>query len=375
MTVKSLRKQLAAAIAMTLVATVALGSSTYAWFVSNTQVTASQVNVTASTTYALQISQDDGTNIGAWTTACTLTNEASNDKYSVYLLNDGQTSSETQPAVIYEDKAHTGNYYKTSDFLESDVLDSITIANYHKSASATLRPVSTVGFANDAAADGMVFYKENAWKNDAEAGNAGNHASGFETAATTDYFKTTFKIKASQICDLRLDSGNTSFDSASAGMKQVLRMALVVKGSDSKYNAFIYQIDGTAGTVHYNTTHSTEIGSGVLGIDKAINAVNSYGEIQAHNLVSSAVPVYDATGIMVNGDPTSLVAAAADATEAAQILYHFKEANDVCEVTVYLWMEGCDAECNADMINQFNGAANELVARLGFCAANEYVAP
>lgn len=40
MTVKSLRKQLAAAIAMTLVASVALGSSTYAWFAINSTVTA-----------------------------------------------------------------------------------------------------------------------------------------------------------------------------------------------------------------------------------------------------------------------------------------------------------------------------------------------
>jgi len=47
MTVKSLRKQLAAAIAMTLVATVALGSSTYAWFAINSNVTATGMNVTA----------------------------------------------------------------------------------------------------------------------------------------------------------------------------------------------------------------------------------------------------------------------------------------------------------------------------------------
>ena len=44
MTVKKLRKQLAAAIAMTLVATVALGSSTYAWFAINSKVTATGMN-------------------------------------------------------------------------------------------------------------------------------------------------------------------------------------------------------------------------------------------------------------------------------------------------------------------------------------------
>lgn len=47
MTVKSLKKQLMAAIAMVLVATIALGSSTYAWFAANNQVTAktSQIGV------------------------------------------------------------------------------------------------------------------------------------------------------------------------------------------------------------------------------------------------------------------------------------------------------------------------------------------
>jgi len=45
MTVKKLRKQLAAAIAMTLVATVALGSSTYAWFTMNKEVSVTGMEV------------------------------------------------------------------------------------------------------------------------------------------------------------------------------------------------------------------------------------------------------------------------------------------------------------------------------------------
>ena len=44
---KSLKKQLAAAIAMLLVAVVALGSATYAWFVSNNTVTATTTNISA----------------------------------------------------------------------------------------------------------------------------------------------------------------------------------------------------------------------------------------------------------------------------------------------------------------------------------------
>ena len=45
--VKALKKQLGAAVAMVCVAAVALGSSTYAWFVSNNSVKAEKMNVTA----------------------------------------------------------------------------------------------------------------------------------------------------------------------------------------------------------------------------------------------------------------------------------------------------------------------------------------
>ena len=46
---KAIRKQLFAAVAMVLVAAVALGSSTYAWFASNNKVTADGMNITAVT--------------------------------------------------------------------------------------------------------------------------------------------------------------------------------------------------------------------------------------------------------------------------------------------------------------------------------------
>ena len=45
--VKALKKQMAAAVAMVCVAAVALGSSTYAWFVSNNQVTATTTQIAA----------------------------------------------------------------------------------------------------------------------------------------------------------------------------------------------------------------------------------------------------------------------------------------------------------------------------------------
>ena len=63
MSIKKLRNQLFAAIAMVLVASIALGSSTYAWFVNNAQVTATKVNVTATTAYSLMIKLSDGNHL------------------------------------------------------------------------------------------------------------------------------------------------------------------------------------------------------------------------------------------------------------------------------------------------------------------------
>lgn len=56
MTVKTLRRQLAAAIAMTLVATVALGSSTYAWFTMSREVEVKSIQMTATTPEDIQLS-------------------------------------------------------------------------------------------------------------------------------------------------------------------------------------------------------------------------------------------------------------------------------------------------------------------------------
>ena len=65
---KAIRKQLLAAVAMVLVAAVALGSSTYAWFAQATQVTASGMSVKAQSEGGLIISNESKTD---WKTSST----------------------------------------------------------------------------------------------------------------------------------------------------------------------------------------------------------------------------------------------------------------------------------------------------------------
>nr|AIF26508.1 hypothetical protein [uncultured bacterium fosmid pJB39A3] len=58
---KALKKQFIAAIAMTLVAAIALGSSTYAWFANNTSVTATGLSIKAKSDNAFMLISADKT--------------------------------------------------------------------------------------------------------------------------------------------------------------------------------------------------------------------------------------------------------------------------------------------------------------------------
>ena len=77
MTVKALRKQLMAAIAMVVVAAVALSSSTYAWFASNNKVTATGMQVQAATEGGIEIAYSLSTETSATYTTSASTGAAS----------------------------------------------------------------------------------------------------------------------------------------------------------------------------------------------------------------------------------------------------------------------------------------------------------
>ena len=94
--VKALKKQLAAAIAMVCVAAVALGSSTYAWFVSNNSVKATTSTISAQSNAAFMYIRDE--------------NEQSKDlTFDTSSIN----STALYPAhwvTVAENSAESGNY-------------------------------------------------------------------------------------------------------------------------------------------------------------------------------------------------------------------------------------------------------------------------
>lgn len=89
MSIKKLRNQLFAAIAMVLVASIALGSSTYAWFVSNNTVTAKTASISAqSNAPFLMIEKGDATVNENSGTSITF-DEVNTELYPAQVVADG----------------------------------------------------------------------------------------------------------------------------------------------------------------------------------------------------------------------------------------------------------------------------------------------
>lgn len=298
-TVSGLKKQLAAAIATVLVAAISLGTSTYAWFVNNTKVTAESVNVTAKAANTLLISEQ-GQN--AWKTLLPLTDT----------LNE-------------------------------------------------LVPVSTIG------SDGtdLTFVKDNAWRNDATDNMS--YASGFEAAtANTDYYTTTFDIKGSVAgSKLYLDK-ETTFTMAAKdatgtlydnSVLKTLRLGIVIDGK-----TYIYQIDGTNLTSSYDTSISST--DTVDGIKKAINSTGASENINIDNANATTSGVTVLPLATTPANETTFVTE----TNDADLLYTFANSGDVVTVKAYIWMEGCDYDCNSAVVASIT--AQKVIAKLGFAVAN-----
>ena len=307
-TVSGLKKQLAAAIAMVLVAAISLGTSTYAWFVNNTKVTAGTTKVSATTAHTLLIENENH----EWAT--------------------------------------------TYDFGDTE-----THINFV--------PVSTIGKNS---ADEFKFFTQNDWAKNTSNKITVNKVS---NATAGSYWKKDFQIKASQACKLYLDT-DTKFEAgAGSTMNKVLRLALVIKDSDGTWkNTVIYQIDPDTNGVRYNTT--LEDASSADGINNAISGFDTTGgtgategAAQVGAIVSPATKQIGSStsrdyALATAGADNSLNATVGSADE----LYAFTKNNEVVKITAYIWMEGCDHDCNNDTVATITGAANTVTATLGFCA-------
>lgn len=104
MDTKALKKQMGAAIAMVLVAAVALGSATFAWFVTNSKVDATTSTISAQSNAAFMYIREEGNNDKDSTTAKSTVESAVDDK-ALYPAHW---------ALVDESGADAGKHYATS---------------------------------------------------------------------------------------------------------------------------------------------------------------------------------------------------------------------------------------------------------------------
>ena len=287
--VKALKKQLAAAIAMVCVAAIALGSSTYAWFVNNTKVTADSVTVTAKAANTLLISH---ANENAWGTT----------------------------------------------------------AKFKAETATEFVPVSTVNATN--------FFKDSKWGTETGATQKGEYTAQEFVAAddSKDYFVDTFQVKSSQNCGLYLDSETKFTTTGNENVLKSMRLALVVDGGGT----FFYQVDATPISGDGNSYNTTLVTMAADGIKKAISGTAVADVIAADNLNSGDVIALTAGTVAAPSDNTTMVEKNDDIKLCDLI------ANTAKTITVYIWMEGCDYDCNTVVVKQITEQAVKCV--LGFVA-------
>ena len=380
MNVKALKKQLMAAIAMVLVAAVALSSATYAWFVNNAQVTATNASVQAATAYSLLISKD-GTNFGT-TTAFT---KELTKLTPVSTIGTKQTASGSVESDAYD--ANDLRFVTSTQWSGNVVTDYKEVT---KNSSITASGVTSNYYYTDtvylkAAQDGKIYIDKDTVAN--TTGITYNdifytipnfinaNSSSDSTLAAAQQFVKTLRIgfvitdttasnvdKGTHVYQLHGDKIGTGSDNTTFGTANGINKAA---GKFLASPQTFYTLNGTqvyknTDDKFYNTSNFT---GAPLTDAQAANVVTTTSSITIDSVgfsnSASGVPVI--TDVSAQGSQTSPAT-----TIGATALIDGVKANHVYKVDTYIWMEGCDYDVIGANLELFqNGLLNNL--SVGFC--------
>ena len=341
MSVKQLKMQLVAAICAVLVTAVAFGSSTYAWYVNNAQVTATNVRVTSVVSYSLLIK-----------------------------------------------RATPGSVYSTSTPLDG---------------GTTLVPVSTLGerVASDTTlADGtdvskndIRFVKQNEWNEDSRVKNFTEVGKASKTLIndgvnrpydSTLYYADSVYLKAGQSSKIYFDNKATGIydatnqtlisfpdvtDPNQIALLKTMRVGLLVtQGTETRFYVYQFQdeqIDPTGAN-----TYTTTIDSGSNTVDGISYAAgpNGVGILSANvcNMIDNKIPVISKCLAEGSSDGLAHVYTSENNSEGkvSQAIATVS-ANEEIKVDIYFWMEGCDLDTTAGNTTEFSSEIEGI--QFGFC--------
>lgn len=357
----------------------------YAWFVNNATVTATGAEVTASTAYSLLISKSkDGTS-DDWQTTKPL------------LGNSGLTPVST-----------------IGTRLQSDVSNLKTNG----------------GFTGTGSKGDIRFVASNAWLNNKVVNYDEVGKTSKTTATDTDkyYYTDTVYLKAGQASDIALDSTttglmwkeqdgttktfytfanfvdpsngpqdhatdtayNAKIDKAQALVK-TLRVGLQVtnittnaadisgaRADKGKSSFFVYQLTSDNFTTKESTTTQGDadgIKTAIGPMDTESNTIVASGSTANLNATGNNTLGFANATAGIGGNEVPVIAdrmTIGSSTNIASVDFADKlatvAANDVVQVDIYIWMEGCDYDVIAANLNKFN-SANIPGIQFGFCLA------
>jgi hypothetical protein len=399
MDVKSLKKQLMAAIAMVLVAAVALSSATYAWFVNNAKVTATDVSVKAATAYSLLISHTkDGTGTTAqWGTTTELAKtvdeltpvstvgevasaeitltEAQGETKAVGI---GDGTKVAKGDVRFVTNTNWANNFVTgvSEVSKSSKTTATTSGNnstYFYSDTFYLKAAQKGEIYLDSTGIGIMWEKYDDSKDSKFADKKLISFTDFAALPTID---TTSLSENSTPTKAKAEAYNEQLTSAQALLKTLRVGLLVTKSSgDSTSTKPVwheYQLVNSSISDANQVETTLKSGTNADGIIKAVSADDSTEESKnsatntapvVASLTNNAAPMNGKTiaDYAIAGNASSL----ATATNAADKIAD-AAVNEVIQVDVYIWMEGCDYDTVAANINSFSGTGISGL-QLGFC--------
>jgi hypothetical protein len=394
-----------------------MSSATYAWFVNNAQVTATNVSVKASTAFSLLISHDKQTwgtttkltaDMGVLTPVSTIgdiyqATKVSGEKYT--LASDDEDLDAITLSKATEKTAAIGN----GDGTEISVGDvrfvtSTSWSGNYVTGVTEVSKSSTVGADSD-----KYFYTETVYLKAAQEGDVYLDSTGigivwakFNASADSKLddeklislatFAGLPQITAAEIEALpetsdtgaytRADAEQYNKDLTSAqALLKTLRIGLLVTqtGEDSNQAAtntrtwHEYQL--ATGVISTATNTTLETNSQADGIAYAVTAVYTDGTA-ANNPVIATDTKPTVTAIINNKNMSSESTIENVALEGSQTDYATAtdsadkivslDVNEVVQVDIYIWMEGCDGDTIAANINSFSGTGVEGL-QIGFC--------
>lgn len=310
---KNMKKQLFTAVAMLLVATVALGTATYAWFVNNATGNVETMNFTASSSTSMQIALGTG---GTWTTA------------------DGTK-------VPHGFTAPTINDWKGL-ITTKDIRTLYGFKDLDNGAFAPFLPASTV---DDVHANG--FYQVSVWDDATRKATTFSAIDDFRTADGASNFTNAsvlaipLYLKSSADMPVYLNNKTeelvTVNDAKYDAVKGAVRVAFVATTSKG---AILDKHILQDSTTHANNRGNTTNLSTPDAAREDIGIISTKGAIGTQT-------VKEWTSYEVNANAEGTFAGDTSGKNALFTL----PKDETIQVMTYVWLEGCDWDCVTDVSN------------------------